>query len=337
MAALLVSGCGSRDPGLAVSSSGLFTAGDETRQEVRALADRAGALTVWTAYWDCEDDIETLREEHDRLAAVSLFAAYFEDDTLVVPEATRRMADKLRRGESTRNLTRYLSVVNDVVRSGKTTQKDTEILHTLLDDPAAAQNHAAELVALARELECGGIEIDYEKIRSDLDLWDSFLRFEALLIQEAQAAGLAVRIVLEPSTPVEQLDLPQGADYVVMCYNLYGGGTGPGPKADLAFLQSLWNKFSGVPNLSFALANGGYDWEEGSTAPTALTGEEAALLAAQAQKVTRDPDSGGVTFSYTQQGKTHTVWYADGETLAAWTDCLKQSSGGPVDVSLWRL
>ena len=31
----------------------------------------------------------------------------------------------------------------------------------------------------------------------------------------------------------DEPEFSEGASYVVMCYNLYGNGTEPGPKADL--------------------------------------------------------------------------------------------------------
>ena len=308
---------------------------DAALREVQSLASCTEELTVWSAYWDCTDDIDVLRQSSEQVQAVSLFAASFEDGKLVLPDATSRMLKKLNRGESTKDMQVYLSVVNDVVQDGKTIQKDTEILHTLLGTEEGAQAHAQELVQTAKDNGCDGIEIDYEKIRSDMDLWQDFLRFEDELLSEAQKAGLSVRVILEPSTPVEQLAFPDGAEYVVMCYNLYGNGTAPGPKADQAFLEEMYQKFASLPNLSFALANGGYDWEDGTQTAQSLTAEQAVALCDGTPK--RDADSGALHFTYKDGGTAHTVWYADETTLQTWAECLNAVSGGKVKVSLWRL
>ena len=329
LGAVLLSGCGKK------TAEPIVQTDDAALREVQALASCTDELTVWSAYWDCADDIDVLRQSSGQVQAVSLFAVSFEDGQLILPDATSRMLKKLSRGESTQDMQVYLSVVNDAVQDGKTTQKDTNILHTLLGTEQAARAHAQELVQTAKDNGCDGIEIDYEKIRSDMTLWQDFLRFEKLLLAEAQSAGLSVRVILEPSTPAEQLDFPDGAEYVVMCYNLYGSGTEPGPKADTAFLGELYERFAALPNLSFALANGGYDWEDGTQTAQSVTAAQAAALCNGTPE--RDADSGALHFTYKDGGKTHTVWYADETTLQTWTECLNKVSGGKVKISLWRL
>lgn len=304
-------------------------------KEVDALAETSEKLTVWSAYWDCADDIRVIREKEDAIAEVSLFAAYFKDGGIMVPEATERMMKKIRHTNETKV---YLSVVNDVEKSGTSTQKDTEILKTVLGNEGAARDHAKTLIRLAV---CGGydgIEIDYEKIRSDLELWDDFFCFEQILIAEAQKNNLGVRIILEPGIPVDELDFPEGAEYVVMCYNLYGGGTEPGPKADLAFLEEVYEKFHSIPDIAYALANGGYDWEEYSQKPVQRTREEIEDIIKENHAVLeRDSESKAMRFSYMQGTKKHIVWYADETTLKLWAEKLNQLAGKKVKISYWRL
>lgn len=309
-----------------------------TAQEVETLEKESAGLTVWSTYWDCGNDLDTLQNEADNVDEISLFAASFQNGEVTIPDATTRMLKNIRRREQLQDKTIYLSIVNDVTENGKSIQKDTAILQKVLGTDEAAQNHAEQLVQLASENGFDGIEIDYEKIRKDLDLWQAFLNFEQKLLVLAEQAGLQVRIVLEPSTPVEQLHFPEGAEYVVMCYNLYGGGTEPGPKADLAFLQQVYEKFRALPNLSYALANGGYIWENGETSATQCRAAEAKELAEKAGVAPeRDESSGALYFSYTEGRKTYTVFYADDQTLAQWAKCLAELTGEKVSVSLWRL
>lgn len=303
--------------------------------ESQEIQDPIQALTVWSAYWDCQGNAETILKNKDSIQTASLFAAYFQEDTLFIPESTLDTLQALRAGGWDRAI--YLSVVNDVIAGGTSIQKDTAILHTVLSEPHA-EAHARELVTLAKSNGFDGIEIDYEKIRKDMELWDRFLHFEEALITIAREENLGVRIILEPSTPVEQLTFPQGAEYVVMCYNLYGGGTDPGPKTNLSHLASLYDRFRVLPNISFALANGGFDWAESSTSPSALTASEAAALAQESGAAPqREESSGAISFQYAKDGVLHTVWYADSETLSIWAKKLAACAGSAVPISLWRL
>ncbi|RHQ97284.1 hypothetical protein DWX80_04580 [Ruminococcus sp. AF21-3] len=331
-------GCGGTEKKSEISETVSDLHDDSAEKEINSLAEASDELTVWSAYWDCEDDIDTLKTEADNFDQISLFAAYFKDGTVTIPDATDRMLRKIRRREETQNKKVFLSVVNDVEKNGKTVQKDTEILKDLLGTEEKAEEHAKELTELAAENGYDGIEIDYEKIRSDMDLWNDFIRFENLLITEADKKDLDVRIILEPSTPVEELDFPQGASYAVMCYNLYGNGTDPGPKADLDFIKEMYTKFKNLPDISFALSNGGYDWENGTQKATQKKRAEIDQLIQQNKaEPQRDTDSGALSFEYEENHTKHIIWYADEETLKQWTEELNSASGGKVKVSLWRI
>lgn len=336
-AVLLLTGCAGKKPQEDPIDMDYLTE-DFTAEEINALSEVTNRLSVWSVYWDCLEDMDTLRETHEKIAEVSLFAAYFKEGAVVIPDATARMLKKIRNKDTTKEMQAYLSVVNDVETNGETVQKDTDILYEILGNEASAKAHAETLVSLAKENGYDGIEIDYEKIRSDLKLWQHFLRFEELLLAVAEDAGLGVRIVLETSTPVSTLAFPEGAEYSVMCYNLYGNGTEPGPKADADFLWEIYEKFKDVPNISYAFSNGGFDWEENSRQPAQVRAADAAALAEKySAEPARDADSGALYFSYTEKNKTHTVWYADADTLKTWAEEMNCLSGGNAAVSLWRM
>ena len=257
-----IGGCASRQED--AGSAGLDTE-SVAASEIEALSDECALLNAWSVYWDATGDVSVVAEHANELSAVSLFAASFEDGSLVVPDATSRIVRRLRADDRTAGMPLFLSVVNDVKNGENVVQKDTEILVSLLETDDSCCRHAAELVSLAADGGFDGIEIDYEKIRDNLALWERFMVFEESLIAQAADEGLRVRIVLESSTPVDELAFPDGAEYSVMCYNLHGGGTLPGPKADYAFLDELAERFGSLPSVSFALANGGYSWKAGTT------------------------------------------------------------------------
>src|SRR5690606_32889434 len=116
------------------------------------------------------------------------------------------------------------------------------------------------IVALVEAYDLDGVEIDYERI-GDGD-WDNMTAFIAALYQELSARGLSLRVVLEPRAPIERLSLPRGPVYVMMAYNLYGSHSGPGPKADDAFIRQLAKRMDRLPGSQnrIAFATGGFDW-----------------------------------------------------------------------------
>jgi spore germination protein YaaH len=72
-----------------------------------------------------------------------------------------------------------------------------------------------------------------------------------------------------------------------------------------------------------ALATGGYDWN-GNSVERELTEKQAErIFRSRNIKPVRDADSGVLYGSYLQDGQTHTVWYADAETLRGWMETLR--------------
>lgn len=307
--------------------------------ELEAMSRVAGDVSVWSAYWDCDDDLETLRAKADCYSNICLFEAYYIEDELTIPEQSLRMMGELRRKKDTRDKDIYLTVVNDYVSGNKTEHKSAALLKRIIGDEERAKAHAELIVQLAVRNGFDGIEIDYENIRSDLDLWDSFLDFEEWLISEADAAGLKLRILLETQTPMDKLaeSFPEEAQYVVMCYNLYGSGTAPGPKADSAFLSDIYDRFSTLMNVEYALANGGFEWIDEANGSSIKREEAERLLAKYDAVWLRDKDSQALCYDFTEDGKKHTVWYADEVTLGFWTETFKNLSGTDAAVGLWRL
>jgi spore germination protein YaaH len=323
ISAVLV-GCGNSTYGS--STSGVT----EKYPEVAELKKDDMKLTVWTVYWDTQRTVRNIMTYSDKIDAISTFAAYYdENEKLFIPDETLKISRKLRNYKKTENIQQYLSVVNDKPDS----MKDTSLLENKIGTAEKAEEQAEEIVRMAVENEYDGVEIDFEKIRSDLNLWDKFIVFEKDLITLCQKNGLKLRIVLETSTPVEDLNFPDGASYSVMCYNLYGIGTKPGPKADAEFLKKIAEKFGSLPGISYALANGGFDFD-GTGAAKQLTSAEAAQLAKDKNVApVRNKENGALTFSY----GSHTVWYADEKTLVFWQKVLNEAAGKDVDIDLWRI
>ncbi len=333
-------------PGTGVSSEAQAgSAADVTQDpatDVQTVPDDAAEElfeneAVWAVYWDNEDVAGKLSEKALDTDIICIFEAYFDDGyKLVYNDASAALFEKLKNDPEGKDRKYYLTFVNDVVGASATVQKDTDVLYSVLKDPS---KHASDIADMAKKNGFDGVEIDYEKIRKDMDLWDLFIPFERELLTICAKEGLEVRVVLEPSTPVSKLEFPEGPEYVVMCYNLFGYGTKPGPKADEEFLSELVSDFETLPgDTGYALANGGFDWDLSEDSLTALTDTEGKVLLSEHEKdAHRDEKSGVMTFTYDKDGSDHEVWIADDETMKFWSGILHEKTGRKVNLSLWKL
>lgn len=294
--------------------------------------------SAWAAYWDTQGVAQGIQNMGEHLESLQFFAAYFDaQNRLFIPEGTLQLRQELADAfEEPPKWTSYLTFVNDKqLEGGGSSLKDTQILYELLSEKETRKAHITEILALARDGGYDGIEIDYEAIRKDMALWEHFITFITELSAQAQQLDMPLRVVLEPGVPYDKLKFPQGPEYVVMCYNLHGPGSKPGPKADDPFLRELVKKTAGLPGKRvFALATGGYDWADGKA--SSLKEQAAIALAKQydAEEI-RDETSQAITFSYKLENVTHRVWYADATTLDHWMDLLRDE--GNFGIALWRL
>ena len=304
-------------------------------------AEAARHLSAWAVYWDTDNviaELEALGAE-EQLEALCYFEAFFNSrGGLVLPEAIPALYKAVQARFSAAKWTSYLTFVNDLRDdTGQFSLKDTDLLWALLGTDEALYSNVESVIALAKAQGFDGVEIDYESIRKDLDLWERFFAFCSVLYTRTQQEGLALRVLVEPNTPFESLTFPPGPTYVMMCYNLYGGHSGPGPKADAAFIQKLIAQMAALPGRKdFAIATGGYDWCNDEAKQ--LTEEAAAELAAKHRAATkRDAASRALSFLYKDdEGRRHEVWYADRETLDYWASTIRQDSGNTC-ISIWRL
>ncbi|TGY42413.1 glycosyl hydrolase [Clostridium sartagoforme] len=298
-------------------------------------------ISTWVTYWDLPSKTFFENMPGD-LKNVSYFAANFnENNELVVLDKLKDFYNNTKNS----NYKKYLTTVNDVIKSdGSSIQKDTEVLKMLLYDKSSRENHINEIVNLAIEYGFDGIEIDYERLKKDMILWENFITFINELYSKASEKELDLRVVLEPNIPFENLNFEKGPTYVMMCYNLHGGFSGPGEKSNAEFITSLieeMNKYE--VKKDFALATGGFDWAEGEGSSAngnekvvSVTEKEAkSLIREYNAEALRDEESKYLYFKYTDKDNiNHEVWYADNETLNYLASFILKEC---YDVSLWRV
>ena len=290
-----------------------------------AEAAREGQVScgVWIVYWDAETGIEeaaALDPMPDRLIA---FEALFDpEEYVVIEQEAQEMLQKIQAAFPAERI--WLSVVNDLAKKeGGYSNKDRQLLWDLLATPESRGSHIRELVSLAEEWQIKGIEIDYENIHGDYELWQKFTAFIQELYSALEARGIALRVCLEWDS-ILYTELPVGPEYSIMCYSLYGYHSGPGPKADRGFLEKVAKLYQGRKDCGMALATGGYDWK-GNRAEREVSEKEAEeIFRSRNIRPGRDLESGAMRGTYLQDGEEHTVWYADAVTLRGWMKILQE-------------
>ncbi len=297
-----------------------------------AFADGEFGSSAWLAYWDVDSALREVRELPDSFESLICFEAYFDlDGNWILPPESKQLLEEMK----ALDVPVYLSLVNDVQQEdGSFKQKSKDFLVQQLSTPAARSAHIVKIMQLIRSQGVKGLEIDYENIKKDKELWAAFTAFIKQLYPILSHNGISLRVVMECGAP-EYAEFPAGPIYSCMCYNLYGYHSGPGPKADIAFLRELGESWKSVPGeVHMAFATGGFLWE-GKTVERAFTELEAQeWLDRQDMKPERDSDSGALK-AVVFGDKKYTVWYADGETLEIWRDTLR--SMGYTHFDLFRL
>ncbi|WP_223068549.1 glycosyl hydrolase family 18 protein [Paenibacillus caui] len=316
----------------------IWQRGDSGGKQVPVTKYTEAELSAWIADWQWETGTDDLRQLAGGLEELQLFAAYFDQDdnlyfTADFTEALPRIMETAEENKLSRT---GLTVVNDRFNAdGTTVQKDPELVSRLIATEESRNRHIAQIIDAVSRYGLSGVEIDYEKMNKGD--WDKLSLFFQELYERLRQEGKTLRIVLEPGAPVQSVDLPEGPAYVMMAYNLYGGHSGPGPKADFNMIRKLADRMSHVPGERvLAFSAGGFDWAKTGKV-TALTEKGAAELAAQNEAAPqRDAASGSVHFDYVDEsGVRHTVWYGDEVTISGWIDATLEA--GISKVALWRL
>lgn len=295
-------------------------------------------ISAWIVDWQWEAGIKDLKEIGESLSSLQIFAAYFNylDNLHFTNEFNEALPEIMKVNSDNKLINLYITIVNDRFNEGgKAVQKDPELLKRLMATEESRNNHIDEIINMVTQKGFSGVEIDYENI--DDDIWENYIDFCSKLYQKLSSIDKSLRIVLEPKSPIDKLTLPEGPDYVMMAYNLYGYHSGPGPKADESFIRDLGLKMGKIPgDKIIAFATGGFDWSDDGKV-TALTESEAVKLSEKAvDNISRDDSSGSVYFNYFDDNNIqHTVWYADDRTLDKWFNISKQL--GYNKVALWRL
>lgn len=291
---------------------------------------------VWLPYWEIGASLPEAESLAGRLDTAVAFACLFDnEDQPLMLEETKDLLSSLRTVFGQTDTTVFLSVVNDIeVAEGQYENKSIDLLKRLFMNEEAMSRHLEALASLIDEYSLGGLELDYENIKKDTELWASYAQFIGRIWAICERDGVRLRVVLPWDAP-KYICLPDGPEYTVMCYNLYGYHSGAGPKADFDFLNTTCQLYSEVPGkVRMAFATGGFVWSGNKI--SAVSQEEAEEILSRADvPPVRDEKSGVLNAIYELDGAVHEIWYADAMTLTAWRDAC--AAFGYTGFDLFRL
>ena len=147
---------------------------NENKDKHIAFAKDIDKLSAWVTYWnlDVDDELSIL---NSKISSISYFEAYFDSENkLYIPDELIEYYNKTK----DRNYEKYISIVNDKINSkGDITHKDTDLLRDIFKDSDSVSNHINDLINLQKQYGFDGIEIDYENIKKDMQLWDDYIKF----------------------------------------------------------------------------------------------------------------------------------------------------------------
>ena len=217
-------------------------------------------------------------------------------------------------------------------------QWDSVGMAALLHDPKARAAFLNRLEPQISAQKAIGVMFDFEEL--PVSSQGDYLKFLA----EAKARFAAHHWMIMLAVPVDNADWNLGAyariadRLVLMTYDQHTTDAEAGPIAGQKwFVDHLKSALAVVPRAKAIVAVGSYtyDWTgvaKGSTGSV----EEVWLAAHDSQTpIQFDRASGNPTFSYEENGDTHTVWFLDAATM--WNQLRATHMEGVAGVALWRL
>lgn len=288
----------------------------------------------WLPYWDYSNaKLDWLTRESKPEEIVS-FAVVYEGEKLHVVEQMDAMTQEVIGLDQDAQV--YISFTNDVLQEdGAYLQKDKAFLENFLEEPESRGVYIDDIIELTLSYGADGIEMDYENIKDDQELWGYYAEFVDELYEKCIDMGISLRVVLGYDS-AKYVQFPEGPKYIIMCYNLFGPHSGPGPKADRDFL-ALTYEINEVlkPNVSMAFSNNGFSWDSQGNAVAINKREAIAMAKLYDASIQRDEESSSLYYEYKDAlGESHEVWFADDRTLSDWMAWGIEA--GYTDYSLWR-
>ncbi|GAA0367175.1 glycoside hydrolase family 18 protein [Bacillus horti] len=218
----------------------------------------------------------------------------------------------------------------------------TELITTILNDPALQDRLLDESLAIMREKGYLGLDFDIEYVgAANREKYNELLRKASARLK---AEGFLLSSALAPKTSVTQTGvLYEGHDYqahgeivdftFIMTYEWGWSGGPPMAVSPLNQVRRVMEfAVSQIPTskLMMGIPLYGYDWTlpyvQGGAFARAISPQQAILLADQyGVEIQYDETAQSPHFNYTdEQGREHEVWFEDARSIQAKFDLVKE-------------
>jgi spore germination protein YaaH len=235
-----------------------------------------------------------------------------------------------------------LRIVPSIVNGGF----DAQRVSLVVNDPARRAQHIQDILALVRDNDYDGIDIDYESLDpADRDAFSQFIEELALALhEEGKLLSIAVHAKTDDAgawggaAAQDWARLGAAVDaFKIMTYDFHNGASEAGPIAPLDWVDAVLSYAATVvpPEKTWmGVPVYGYNWT-GSRAQSLNWRQSLQLAEQQGAQGQRDAASGELAFSY-DDGR-HTVWFNDGETLAGRLALLRDKHPNVAGIAIWPL
>jgi spore germination protein YaaH len=282
-------------------------------------------LNSWVTPWTI-DEVGQHFKDYSTLSAFWLTVQ--PDGFSMAPKADWTAWTKFRKTHVYDSQKYYLTVTGD-----------PNDVYKALADPSIADKHISNLLLLTDLHGFDGIDLDYEGL--GIENRDNFTAFLRKVAGAFHAHNKLVSVSLEArianQVPLDWRNVSSLADQVrIMAYDYHSKQTPfPGPITPIGWLQEILEYATNTispDKLSIALGNYGYDWTKPEKGGTSWNGNgvsydySKALSDKYKNPITRASliddrgyDTGSVpTFTYSdEEGKQHSVWFEDSQSLQA--------------------
>lgn len=298
---------------------------------------QAEDISAWIAEWEMKNGLYEAVNNIGMFSSFQIFAVcYDENDQPLLPNNLKEWLNgAVAWSAANGDPEIYLTVVNDY-KGEKTIYKDPNLVERFLATQESRSKHLKTILELLDLGPFAGIDLDYERVK--ISDWVTYLEFCEDLHNALKFRGKKLRVVLEPKREYYTAPFPEGPEYVVMAYNLFGYHTKtPGPKADPKFVENLAKlckkQMKQLPR--FAIATGGFLWRSDGRIE-GLTERKMIEIARQEQVTpVRDEHNQYLVMTYGAKGKSNIGWFADGVTLEYVMETARKE--GFETFALWRL
>lgn len=299
-------------------------------------------------YWDQAAAIASLKAHQDLFDFVSVFWYVLRSDGSLTTYPNAKVDDSLITWAHANDI-QVLALIANLPAEDEGGDWDAERVERVISSQEARAQHIADILALVKQHNFDGVNIDYEALPRELR--SNFTRFtrelSAALHQEGKVLGVALHPKVGEGNPrysngsqaQDWKELARYADHLyLMTYEEHWGSSAPGPAASpewlmevLTYAQELIPPdkiYAGIPLY-------GYDWSDEAPTQGLTYADVQDLIAEHQPQVRWDSAGGSWHFTYTDEEEAHEVWFEDERSVQLKLGLTRQLNLS--NVAFWRL